>query len=379
AATGVLRWMMLCFPCSALSATIVARHRRELSFKPLAIRSLIGRLSGALGGIVLVALGAGIGGLIAQQILILLTGALILWATSRSRPRLRFAWAEFRQLAGFGLYAVGALFLSFSIRRIFTIVSGIFLGFEAAGYLNLSLRVIDVFWSIAATAANQVALPFLSNLQSDADRLKAAFRTATSFVCLVLSFCFTLIAVCAPEVVEVVCGHKWLPSAPYISVLAMLVLVQAPRLLISPLLTAKGRPKDLVAARLAEFVFLGVTLAVLRTPTIAWAVGIWVAREVAMVPLTTWMTWKASGFGVTDQFHGALTSLLAALVMAVVTLGAKAYLLSSYGPVVRLVACAPVALLSFALAVGLLNRVLALRFSEFFRLALARGPHVGVS
>jgi len=121
----VLCSMALCLPAASFSATIVARQRRELSFRPLAIRSLVGRFSGALGGVALVALGAGVWGLVAQQVLIQLVGSLILWKTCDERPRLRFARKEFKELTSFGVYAVGALFLNFGVKRLFTVLTGL--------------------------------------------------------------------------------------------------------------------------------------------------------------------------------------------------------------------------------------------------------------
>ena len=78
-AAAVLGWTALRFPFTALGATIVARQRRDLSFRVLALRSLVGRLGGAVLGIVLVALGAGVWGLVAQQVAIAGAASLVLW------------------------------------------------------------------------------------------------------------------------------------------------------------------------------------------------------------------------------------------------------------------------------------------------------------
>ena len=119
-AAAVLTWTALRLPCTALGATIVAQQRRDLAFRVLAFRSLLGRVSGAALGIALVALGAGIWGLVAQQILIAFIGSLVLWAGADRRPRLRFSTGALRELIGFGAYAMGGLFLNFAVKRIFT-------------------------------------------------------------------------------------------------------------------------------------------------------------------------------------------------------------------------------------------------------------------
>ena len=355
-AAPVLAAMALCLPAAGLSATLVARQRRSLSFRPLAIRSLIGRFAGAIAGIVLVVLGAGVWGLIAQQILIQLIGSLLLWGTSDARPRLRFARKEFGELCGFGLYAVGSLFLMFGTKRVFTVLTGLFLGVTVAGYLNLSFRAVDAFWAIASTAATQVALPMLSNLQSDLPRLKRTFQFSTSIVCTILYLLFVGIALTAPEVVSVLFGSKWLPSAPYVTALALSVVVQAPRLLIGPTLTALGRPRDLLLDKAAELVFIVAAVLITRTPSLSWAIGIWIARELLSFPITSYMLKKSTELGLLDQLRGVAVPLIASTVMAVVVLTIRAHLPHGMPPELRLVLMAATGAACFLAVAFVLDR-----------------------
>ena len=368
----VLCAMTLCFPAAALSATIVARQRRSFAFRPLALRSLLGRIAGAALGIALIVAGAGIWGLIAQQVLIQAVGSAFLWKTCEERPRLRMGLQELKELAGFGVYSMGTLFLGFGIKRLFTVAAGVFLGVEVAGYLNLGFRTIDVFWAIASTAATQVALPMLASLQSDLPRLKRAFQLAMSLTCAILYSSFIGIGVLAPDVVEVLFGAKWLPSAPYVAALSCLVIVQAPRVLVAPLLTAMGRPKDLVIGRAVEFAFVLAAVAITRVPTLGWAVGIWIARELCGLPINVRQLKAASGFSVVDQFRGAFVPLAAALLMALAVLGVKAALPASLHATAHLAILVPVGAVAFVAALSLLNRALVVTLIGFVRSALRK-------
>jgi O-antigen/teichoic acid export membrane protein len=371
-AAGVLRAMALCFPAAAVSATIVARQRRELSFRPLALRSLIGRFAGAGIGVLLIVLGGGVWGLIAQQVLIQAVGSVILWTSCETRPRLRFGWQEFKELGAFGLYSMGSLFLVFGVKRIFAVVTGVFLGVEVAGYLNLSFRAVDVFWSIAATAATQVALPTLASLQSDMPRLRRAFQFATSFVCAVLYACFIGIGVVAPEVVSVMFGDKWLPAAPYISVLSFLVLIQGPRVLVAPLLTALGRPRDLLLSKACELSFVVLALLITRVPSLAWAIGIWVTRELVALPITLRLLRRATGLSALAQLRGAGAPLAAASVMVAAVLLARYSLPSDLSALARLALLVPVGALAFVAVACVLDRELVKSVLAFARSAVGR-------
>ena len=346
-AARVLAWTALRFPCTALGATIVAQQRRELAFKVLALRSLVGRISGAALGIALVALGAGVWGLVAQQILIALTGSLVLWWGAGRRPRLRFGASELRQLIGFGAYAVGALFLGFAVKRVFIIVAGVMLGNELAGYLNIGFRAVDVLWAIAATAVGQVALPVLARLQADPERLMRAYRSAVEFTCLVLYPCFWGIALVAPEVVELLFGARWLAGSPYVTALALLTIVQAPRLLITPMLTAVGRPREPLVGLAIE---LAVTLGLLLTVgprSLPWVVGIWILREVASVPVMVRLLRRATGIGVVEQLRGAVVPLLASAAMGLVLYLTRRLLPPGLGAASRMAILAPLGVVAF--------------------------------
>lgn len=369
-AQRVLTWMGLVFPCTALSATLVARQRRQFGFRALALRSLVGRAVGGGIGILAAFMGAGLWSLVLQQILIAGIASWVLWITADKTPRLQFRYTEFRQMIGFGALSVSGLLLSSSIRRVFTILAPSFLGVELAGYLNLSFRIVDVFWAIAATAVGQVALPLLAGLQFEPQRLKRAYQASTKFSCLALYPCFVGLAVVAPEVVDVLFGHRWQPSAPYVTVLGFLVLLQVPRLVFTPLLTALGKPRGPLAGLLAELLFmLGVTWWI-GMPSLPWAIGIWVASECVLLLVSCWVLRRATGYSMLEQFDGVLKPLLASLLMAAVVIETRTQLSAVLGPAMRLAVLVPLGALVFASAIFLLDRRLVHDFLEFARSAL---------
>ncbi len=368
----ILCSMALCLPAASFSATIVARQRRELSFRPLAVRSLVGRFAGAFAGILLVVLGAGVWGLVAQQVLIQLVGSLLLWYTCDERPKLRFSVKEFKELISFGMYAVSALFLNFAVKRVFTVLTGLFLGVTVAGYLNLSFRALDVFWAISATAITQVALPMLSGLRSDPLRQKRTFQIATGFVCTALYSLFIGMALTAPETVSVLFGSKWLPSAPYITALALLVIVQAPRLMVTPMLTALGRPRDLMIGKAVELLFVLAAIFLSRVPSLGWAVGIWIGRELVSVVVLSRMVKSATMLGFIDQFRGTAVPLLSSAIMAVAVFLLRRQLHSVMIPAVRLGILAGAGAIVFAVATFILDRELARRVVRFALSAVGR-------
>jgi O-antigen/teichoic acid export membrane protein len=371
-AAPVLAWMALVFPCSGVSATLVARQRRDLEFRSLAMRSLIGRSAGGGIGIAAACLGAGLWSLVLQQILIAAIGSAVLWVSAARRPRLRFGHAEFRQLIGFGALSVSGLLLSTSIRRIYTLLASFLLGVEAAGYLNLSFRVVDVFWAIAATAVSQVALPMLAGLQENPTRFRRAYQFSTQFSCLVLYPCFVGLAAVAPDVIELLFGRRWLPSAPYVAVLGFLVLVQAPRLLITPVLTALGRPRDPLLGLGAELVFMLGLTAALGMGSLPAAIAIWVASECVLALVSTGVLKRATGYRALEQFRGVRKPLLASLLMAAAVIEMRLQLPPEWSALLRLMVLLPVGATVFTGAAAFLDRQLLGDFLDFVRAGFDR-------
>ena len=364
-AASVLGWTALRFPFTALGAIIVARQRRELAFKVLAIRSLVGRLTGAALGIALVALGAGVWGLVVQQVAIAAAASLVLWMGTDRRPRLRFRLGELRELLTFGVYAVGALFLNFAVKRVFTIVAGVMLGAELAGFLNIGFRAVDVLWAIAATAVGQVGLPVLARLQTDPLRFRSAYRSALEFTCLLLYPCFCGIALVAPLVVELLFGSRWLASAPYVSLLALLALVQAPRLLMTPALTALGHPRQPLAGLAVELLIVIGLLATVGAHTLPGAVAIWVIRELASAPVMTHLVKRAVGLGAAAHLRAVAGPLLASACMALALFGVGRVLPTSLPTAGRLAILAALGALSFVAAAWTFDRQAMKRLLDF--------------
>jgi O-antigen/teichoic acid export membrane protein len=368
-AARVLIWVSLVLPCSAVSATLVARQRRQFAFRALALRSLIGRAVGGGIGIAFAFMGAGLWSLVLQQILIAAIGSLVLWVTSDKTPRLQFRYDEFKQMIGFGALSVSGLLLSTSLRRVFTLLASSLIGVEAAGYLNLSFRVVDVFWNIAATAVAQVALPLLAGLQFEPDRLKRAYQASTQFSCLALYPCFVGLGAVAPDVVDVLFGHRWQPSSPYVAVLGFLILLQVPRLVFTPLFTALGKPRDPLIGLLAELLFMLGAAWWFGMPSLPWAITLWVASECVSLLVSSWVLRRATGYSVFEQFAGVLNPLLASLLMAAAVIETRLQLPADWGPALRLTLLLPLGAVVFALAIYLLDRRLVKDFLEFARTA----------
>src|SRR6185437_13554729 len=126
--SAVLRWLSLSLIVSAFSRVQVALLTRDLMFRPLAIRTLIGDFSGGFVGVIMAWNGYGVWSLVGQQLSSSIVGVLALWTASSWRPGLQLSWCCFIDLSSFGLNITGDGLLLLCSRRSDELLIGYLLG-----------------------------------------------------------------------------------------------------------------------------------------------------------------------------------------------------------------------------------------------------------
>lgn len=311
----------LSIPFNGWSATLVADHQRQLEFKLLAGRSIVSRFLGSAIALVMVLGGYGIWSLVAQHLITSFVASVILWYGTAIKPRLRFRFDDISPFLRFGLLSLGSVFIAFASRRIFIVVSGISLGVQASGYLNMAFKVVDMLWNIVATAAGQVAFPVLSRLQDQPTKLKQAYQEASGLACAAFFPIFVGIAATAPILMPVLFGPQWGDSAFLVTVLALLTMIQAQKTVGVPMLKAAGFQGPITAGAAFELITLLSMIALIGCSTLSDALTIWVTRETLGVVLVMAMLRRHMKINLRSQLVGALRPAVAAATMAAALLG----------------------------------------------------------
>ncbi|MDB5410624.1 MAG: hypothetical protein JWL84_5536 [Rhodospirillales bacterium] len=361
--------MSLSLPLMGCAASLIAEQRRRMAFRPLALRSLVGRSGGAVLAIGAALAGAGVWSLVVQQVASVGLAALTLWVFAPRRPRLRFSTAALDGLLRFGVKSVAANLVFFSLPRLFITGIGTLLGAAAAGYVTLAFRAIDMLRDLAAGAMLQLSLPIFSRLQDDRAGLERHFLVAVDISTAVMYPVFVGLAVTAPEIVGLLFGTKWLPAAPYFAVVALLTLQYITRMFSAPLMASVGKPHYSLVSGIVQWLIVAIGLPWFGRVSLAAAMTVWTLRLVVSMPIDLLMLSRASGIGVWRQIKGAAVNLALAFAMAVVVLGVKA-LAGDLPEVVRLVvmvACgaASYGLLVLAFRRPILEKATALAMMSF--------------
>jgi O-antigen/teichoic acid export membrane protein len=276
----------------------------------------------------------------------------------------------------FGLPSITTLFLRFATRRVFIVASGVAVGPTEAGFINIAIRSVDMFWSVASMAISQVALPLLSRLQTDIVQLRRAFRKSVELASLVLTPCFVGLALVAPALIELGFGSRWLPSAPSAETLCVLYVLQAPQLFAVPLLVAIGRPRDTLFAAAAEMAAMLAMLSLIAMPTAQAAIYVLSAAQLFSGFVTAWMLRRASGISLYDQFAGAIIPLTASVVMGLFIWLVRINLPVNWPTSADVAAMVCVGAGSFAGLITVFNRRLGQEFVDVCLTAVQRRPRI---
>jgi PST family polysaccharide transporter len=169
-----------------------------------------------------------------------ITGAFVVYA---ARPWYLPKWskAQARVVLGFGLPLAGANLLNYLLLNADFAFIGSLLGPALLGIYTLAFSVAS--WSTAALAStiNGVAMPALSALRTDPDKLKSTLSRWVRLVALVAFPVGALTMVLSTEIIRFLYGPQWTAAGPVLAILAVYGAVFAVSLLLSNLLVGVGR------------------------------------------------------------------------------------------------------------------------------------------
>lgn len=225
-----------------------------------------------------------------------------------------------------GMVAFGASLLGGQLFWIIQSQADIFIGgrlFDPhqLGLYAEALFLTQIFVSKFIPPLNDVAFPAYARMQSDVSRVAWSFCKAVKLLLLISCPVYLGMAVTAEPLVETLFGPKWLPMAPFVSVLALAMPFMTLQVMFAPVSNAMGRPGTTariaaVGAVLMPCAFLiGVQFGAIG---LAWA---WLGAFPILTLITTRLAGAPMGLRVIDLVRAAAPGLGCAIVMAGVVMG----------------------------------------------------------
>lgn len=229
------------FFISGLGILHQALLERSLSFNTLARLEVISALAGAVIGIALAFLNAGVWSLVFQSLgtAFFITG--LLWLSSPWRPRWTFHWKEVKAVSRFSLNLTGFSIFNYFARNADYLLIGRYLGAQELGYYTLAYRILLFPIQNITAVIGRVLYPVLSTFQDDNQRFSSAYLKVTASIALV-SFPLMLgvMALARPFILTLF-GQRWEPVILLVTILAPVGLVQSIGSTVGAIYQSKGR------------------------------------------------------------------------------------------------------------------------------------------
>lgn len=219
--TLVLRIMGISLLIAATSSIPAALLEREMKFRTLAFRNLIGTITGALVAVPLALLGAGIWAIVAQALATSTAAAIALWARSTWRPKFKYSKTSLRKMAGFGSSVIGIELLNVTAANVDKLIIGLFFGVGPLGLYYVAQRVLNIITELITTVIGKLALTTFSKLQDDRARFSRGFLQLTFASSAVAIPVFGIVAILGYQILPVLFGEKWTDAVPLMQILAV--------------------------------------------------------------------------------------------------------------------------------------------------------------
>jgi O-antigen/teichoic acid export membrane protein len=239
----LMRAMTVMVFLEAVGKPFQVQLERDMRFRAVGIAEISGHIFAFATALLSASLGAGVWSLVLGQIARSLTKSLFyLFAGLRDyRPMLRFKKDDLKGFLSFGLYQMGERVVHALASRLDFLLIGRFLGMETLGVYNISVQLADVPVTQFAVTMVRTALPLMSSVQKERERLKLAYLKYSGIQMLIISpVLFGMMAI-APAAVPLVLGDKWAIAVPIIQGLAMVSVIRAADIPRAALVLAAGR------------------------------------------------------------------------------------------------------------------------------------------
>ena len=217
---NVLLVMGLIVPISTLSRTPAALLARGFAFKALSLRTIGATTISAAISLPLAFAGAGVWALVAQAVADAIFASVLLWSSTKWRPRFEYSFSSLRSMWRTGLSLLGIELLDAVQSQIDKLLVGVLFSTADLGVYSLAQRIGLMLQELTTTVVSRVSLTTFSRAQSDLVRVERIFRQLT-FATATLSFpAFAIFASLSPQIVPFVFGPGWDEAIPLIWILA---------------------------------------------------------------------------------------------------------------------------------------------------------------
>lgn len=210
-----IRVMSLSVVLGSVNSVQEAIVAKRMIFKKFFYATLIGTVISAVVGVYMAYKGFGVWALIAQKLVNQAFDTLFLWISLKWRPSRAFSFARLKPLFVYGGRVAGSVFLDALTTRLTSLLIGKRYDAAELAYYDKGSHFPSLASETLRTSVQSVLFPLMAKEQGSTRRVKRILRRSVMLAGYCVFPCVTGIALCAPSLIPVLYGEKWIATVPY--------------------------------------------------------------------------------------------------------------------------------------------------------------------
>lgn len=247
----------IAIPISAAISILQAIYRRNLNFKLLFVRRLLGLVVPLIITVPLAASGLGVWALIIGTLAGKLVNLVALLSDKHYRPRFFCSFSRIGDMVPYSVTNMVSFSLSWAINWIDIFIIGNILGLYYTGLYKNSQSIVIGILTMFTTALTPVLFSVLSRYANDDNRFKQTmfeFTEKVSFLLLPIGFGML---VCRRLITFILLGSNWMEAADFIGIWGLCTVFSAVyATYCREALRAKGKPHLNIVAQIISLFFI---------------------------------------------------------------------------------------------------------------------------
>lgn len=219
--TTVIRVYALTIILNAFSTVQRTQLTKAMQFKTLFKINLPSQIISGVVGIVLAYFGFGVWSLVYAALIQSFIASLQLWLYSDWKPKIIFNKQKFKFHFTYGYRITLSGLLNIIFNNIYVLIIGKQFSLQQLGYYNRADNLRQLPINNISNALNKVTFPLFAKISDDDIKLKEVYQMLMKLVMFIIAPALTLLVVLAEPLVVFLLSEKWLPTVPYLQILAV--------------------------------------------------------------------------------------------------------------------------------------------------------------
>lgn len=319
--TAITRLASLSLLINSFSVVQNALMQKELLFKQRTIASIAGITISGITSIIMALQGFGVWALVLQVLLNNLIRTCMLWVVHPWRPLFCFSKTSFEALFRFGSNMLLSGLLNTIYDNIYLLLIGRLYSATDLGFYQRAKEFIVASSHSLTLVLSQVNFPLLSKLQNDPIQLRKTFSKVLRNGLFIIIPIMVGLGICAPNIIRVLLGEKWMPSVPYLQLLCVVGGLFPVHLLNLNVLMALGRSDLFFRLEVIKKILVTGGIFIAYRYGIMALLAAQVASSALALLINSYYTKKLAGYGLFRQLSDNRKMLLSSLVMGLLVYG----------------------------------------------------------